>query len=263
MIRSVKLPFTFDPAALRSDLDQIRPDEWVGHFNKTYHDGGWMGVALRSLRGDIGDLLVQPQLQFTDTELLNRCPAVRRVLSVFQCPIGSVRFLKLAPGSKIREHRDDDLTRESGLARVHIPVVSNPEVVFFLDAERIQMQPGECWYLDFSLPHWIENRGETDRIHLVIDCELNDWLRALLSPDQPGVFELATCPSSPAELELFRQCVLSDVTLQDRLRQTSDRESFTRLVVREARARGYNFTVEDTTEALADAQRSWHEKWRD
>src|SRR6185295_17136301 len=212
MIRSFKLPFAFDPDSLRSDLDRIRPDEWIRHFNKEYHDGGWMGVALRSNRGSTGDLVVRPHahLEFADTPLLESCSYVRSILAVFQCPIGSVRFLSLAPGAKIKEHRDYELTPESGQTRFHIPIVTNAQVEFFLDADRVEMQPGECWYLNFGLPHWIENKGETDRIHLVIDCELNDWLRALLPLNEPDEFEAASCPSSPAELERFRQHVLRD-----------------------------------------------------
>jgi hypothetical protein len=265
MIRSVKLPFAFDPASLRADLNQIRRDEWITHFNKDYHDGGWMGLALRSPRGSVNDLFVPLHVspEFTDTDLLKRCSAVRAVLSVFQCPVGSVRFLRLVPGARIREHRDHDLTLESGEARIHVPIVTNPQVLFFLDAERVEMQPGECWYLNFSLPHWIENQGETDRIHLVIDCKINDWLRGLLPLDEPDEFELPDDPSSPADLERFRLRVLSDTELQRRLRQTSDRGSFARLVVREARARGYCFTLEDALEALAIAQRSWLERWID
>lgn len=224
-----------------------------------------MGLALRSPQGNTRNLVVpaHAHADFADTELLNRCPAVREVLSVFQCPVGSVRFLKLAPGSKIREHRDSELTIESGQMRIHVPIVTNPQVLFFLDADRVEMQSGECWYLNFSLPHWIENHGETDRIHLVIDCEINDWLQGLLPLNESDEFELPRVPSCPAELERFRLRVLTDIELQQRLRQTSDRGSFASLVVREACARGYCFTLEDTVEALAIAQRSWLERWID
>lgn len=224
-----------------------------------------MGLPLRSPRGSSRNLVVpaHAQADFADTELLERCPATRAVLSVFQSPIGSARFLKLVPGAKIKEHYDYELSFESGRARLHVPILTNSQVLFFLDADRVEMQPGECWYLNFSLPHWIENNGETDRIHLVIDCEINDWLLGLLRVNEPDEFELPGCPSSPAELERFRRRVLSDRELQQRLRQTSDSGSFARLMVREARARGYCFTLEDTVEALASAQRSWREGWID
>jgi mannose-6-phosphate isomerase-like protein (cupin superfamily) len=68
--------------------------------------------------------------------------------------------------------------------RLHIPVVTNPEVEFVLNGVRVEMKEGECWYHNFNLPHRVANRGTVDRVHLVLDCVLNDWLReVLLSAD--------------------------------------------------------------------------------
>ncbi len=42
------------------------------------------------------------------------------------------------------------------------------------------MGEGEAWYLDLNLRHTVRNRGDETRIHLVIDCVVNDWLRAVI-----------------------------------------------------------------------------------
>ena len=98
----------------------------------------------------------------------------------FQCPLEAVRLLRLGPHARIREHRDIDLGYEFGEIRIHIPVTSNPEVAFYLDGERVDMKPGEAWYMELNLPHRVENAGTGDRVHLVVDCLLNDWLREML-----------------------------------------------------------------------------------
>ena len=269
MISSFKLPFNFDPESLRSDLNQISPDEWVAHFNREYFEGEWTGLALRSFGGDPRQLYPQPKAEgsFVDTPILKRCPHVREIMTVFQCPLRSVRFLKLAAGSLIREHRDYDLGFDEGQLRLHIPVTTNPDVQFLLDAHRIEMRAGECWYLDLGLPHWIENRGETDRVHLVIDCELNEWLRGLLPADASTKGESIKSDeeysSSPEELERFRLTVLSDLKLQQRLRETADRESFIRLLVGVGRQLGYRFTAADADSAMRAEQRAWIERWID
>jgi hypothetical protein len=269
MISSFKLPFNFDPESLRADLNRIRSDEWVAHFNQDYFEGEWTGVALRSSGGDSRQLYSPPKTEssFADTPILERCPHVREILTIFQCPLQSVRFLRLAAGSLIREHRDYDLGFREGQLRLHLPITTNPDVQFFLDAHRIELHAGECWYLDLSLPHWIENRGATDRIHLVIDCELNEWLRGLLPPDDSTERELnksdKESSSSPAELERFRQTVLSDLKLQQRLRETADRESFIRLLVGVGHQLGYRFTAADVDNALRSAQQAWIERWID
>jgi hypothetical protein len=41
------------------------------------------------------------------------------------------------------------------------------------------MAAGSSWYLRLSDPHSVANRGLTDRVHLVIDAVVNDWIGAL------------------------------------------------------------------------------------
>jgi len=184
MITSHKLPFTFDAQALKADLEKIKPEDWILHFNRSYFSGEWSGAALRSVGGVEGKLYPDPTAQgsYADTQLLARCENIRAALDSFECQMESVRLLKLSPGSEIREHKDYNLAIEDGEVRFHIPVFTNPLVEFRLDHKRIEMNEGECWYLNFNLPHSVANRGETDRIHLVVDCVMNDWLRSLL-PD--------------------------------------------------------------------------------
>lgn len=44
------------------------------------------------------------------------------------------------------------------------------------------MNPGECWYMDFTLSHRVINRSDFDRVHLVMDCDVNSWLRQIFEP---------------------------------------------------------------------------------
>ncbi|MCB0663602.1 MAG: aspartyl/asparaginyl beta-hydroxylase domain-containing protein, partial [Saprospiraceae bacterium] len=41
----------------------------------------------------------------------------------------------------------------------------------------LDMKPGEVWYADFNKPHYVNNPSDRERIHLVLDCKPNDWLR--------------------------------------------------------------------------------------
>ena len=40
------------------------------------------------------------------------------------------------------------------------------------------MREGETWYFNVNFFHSVTNNSPLDRIHLVIDCVVNDWLRA-------------------------------------------------------------------------------------
>ena len=42
------------------------------------------------------------------------------------------------------------------------------------------MGEGEAWYLNLNLRHSVVNSGPTPRVHLVIDCVVDDWLDAAL-----------------------------------------------------------------------------------
>ena len=178
----LRISTRFDAGRLQSDLSQIMSDDYVHHFNTSYYTGDWSVVALRSVGGKSGQIYPDPTAKdaFADTPLLERCPYVREVLAHFRCPQQAVRFMRLRPGSVIREHRDLALGFADGEIRFHIPVRTNSEVEFLLEGRRIIMQEGECWYVDFTMKHSVANRGSTDRIHLVIDCVVNDWLRDLM-----------------------------------------------------------------------------------
>jgi mannose-6-phosphate isomerase-like protein (cupin superfamily) len=84
--------------------------------------------------------------------------------------------MRLTPGSVIKEHEDVVLSFEDGMVRLHIPVVTNDAVDFRLNGERVVLEAGSCWYLRLSDPHSVANRGTEDRVHLVVDAEVNDWV---------------------------------------------------------------------------------------
>lgn len=193
MLKSYKLPLDFDPVRLKADLARLQPGEWVPHFNTSYYEGDWSGIALRAVGGRAGQLYPDPTAAaaFADTPILARCPYFRDVLAAFHCPLTSVRLLKLAARSSIREHSDYKLGFEDGEMRVHVPVVTNLDVAFFLAGDQVIMREGEAWYLNLNLRHRVENHSDTDRIHLVIDCVVNDWMREFFPA------EMAQAPMRP------------------------------------------------------------------
>jgi len=76
-----------------------------------------------------------------------------------------------------------DVRSEIQLARIHVPIVTNPGAYFILSGEEVHMGPGECWYVDVALPHGAGNLGKEARIHLVIDCVVNDFVNTLVGFD--------------------------------------------------------------------------------
>jgi hypothetical protein len=177
---AVRLPFSFDPARLRADLIAATEFGWTDHFVKRNYEGSWSAIALRGpahATHPIQMIHADPTCtDFRDTPILERCRYFQLILERFACPLEAVRLMRLTPGSVVLEHRDHDLSADDGHARIHIPVTTNPSVVFLLNQRRIAMQEGECWYLRLSDPHAVRNDGTTDRVHLVIDAVVDPWL---------------------------------------------------------------------------------------
>jgi aspartyl/asparaginyl beta-hydroxylase (cupin superfamily) len=118
---------------------------------------------------------------FEDTAMLGACPYFREVLDAFACEVFSVRLMRLTPGSVIKEHSDGLLAAEEERARLHIPVLTNRDAIFEVNQRAVEMTAGSLWYLRLSDPHRAVNRGDTDRVHMVVDVGVNDWLRGLLA----------------------------------------------------------------------------------
>jgi hypothetical protein len=256
------LPFRFDPKRLKADLRMALAEAWTPHFNQSYYEGDWSGVVLRAAGNSSGSLFSNPRQSvdsFAPTPLLDRCPYFREVLAAFQCRLKSVRLLRLKAGSIIKEHTDSDLNEEREI-RIHVPVVTNPAVEFYLGGERVVMEEGQCWYLDLSRHHRVQNLGSTDRVHLVIDCVVNDWVKALLSACSVAPApEMSKC--SAERLREFQEMVLQDACLQQELSGITDMREFQQQTVVLGRKHGYVFTSEDVNAAMQENRRAWLERW--
>jgi len=179
----LRLPLVFDPGLLTRDLEAASSGAWTRHVARQNYDGDWSVIPLRAPAGESHPIRIafpNPDARsFVDTPQLEGCDYFRDVLGAFRCPLRGVRLMRLGPGSCIKEHTDVDLGFEDGTVRMHIPVVTNDAVEFLLNGERAVLAAGSVWYLRLSDPHSVANRGSTDRVHLVIDAEVDGWIEAL------------------------------------------------------------------------------------
>lgn len=183
ILKYLRLPFWFNVSLLQHEVQELSALPWQLHFQKLHYEGQWSGIPLRSINGKTDNIhiSIEEHPVYKNTAFLEDSPYLQKVLQTFQCPLRAVRLLKLNAGAIIKEHRDKELNFERGEIRLHIPVITHEDVEFYLDHERIYLKEGECWYLNFDLPHRISNNSNTDRIHLVIDAEVNDWVRTVFA----------------------------------------------------------------------------------
>ncbi|MGW4158267.1 aspartyl/asparaginyl beta-hydroxylase domain-containing protein [Streptomyces sp. NPDC004788] len=185
---AARLAASYDPERLLAELDAARTRTW--EKQRVYSESGvgaatdvdWRCLALRSPGGD--GTRTDPggpgPRDFAPTEWLDGMPYVREVLDSIPAPLHAVRFMALGTDTVGIDHTDPKYGPRWGVARLHVPVTTNPKALLVLDGVTHRWQPGEFWFGDFSRVHHVENTGPEPRVHLVID--------ALVTPGLARVF---------------------------------------------------------------------------
>lgn len=169
-------------AELSAELVGLSDNTWVDHPNHRDYQGGWSVLPLRTLAAHTQS---HPLLQAFGLEApgawenlphLVASPSILLLLRGLRCPIKSARLMRLAAGAQIKPHRDRGLAMEYGEARLHLPLRTHPAVVFLVGGQPVPMRAGELWYMNADLEHSVANGSREERVHLVVDCEVNDWM---------------------------------------------------------------------------------------
>ncbi len=167
---------------LQEEVRSLPAKAWKPHFNTQHYSGPWSVAPLRSVGGESDHIYPNPASEepFKDTSFLESLPYTQSVIGLIPGDKTAIRFMKLGAKGHIHEHRDYMLSIDDEDLRLHIPVFTHDAAEFWLDGERVFMQEGECWYLNFNLKHQLYNPGPTDRIHLVIDCVVSPELHSFI-----------------------------------------------------------------------------------
>jgi hypothetical protein len=175
-----RLPVRFDAARLRAEVEAIPAAAWVEHPNGL---AGNSAVRLISADGAETDGVHGRMLA---TPWLAASPYIRQVLSSFGVVWSRSRLMRLAPGAEVPEHADINYHWHTRV-RMHIPVITRPEVRFHCGEETVHMAAGEAWLFDNWRLHRVENPAPEQRIHLVADTTgtANFWQLALRAPATP------------------------------------------------------------------------------
>ena len=206
---AIRLPRTYDVDLLKRDLETLQEVRRAPQPGP-YHKGEWTGIALYSMGGKQSTF---PSAAGTDhyqeTEELQRAPYFRQILRELECPKEVVRILFLPPEGYIKDHFDFHTSFQFGLLRLHIPIVTHPDVTFLIDGQRMNWKPGELWYGDFSKVHSVKNDSQIVRVHMVIDVQINDFVLSLFPQDfverrRAEGISITTDPIPASEAELRR-----------------------------------------------------------
>ena len=102
-------------------------------------------------------------------------PLLEPVLTAATAPYGyrraafpRVMLARMAPGGVIRPHFDSNIAAKWP-HKIHVPLLTNPDVTFFLNRVPYHFAEGEAVEVNNMGPHSVQNRGRTDRIHLIFE----------------------------------------------------------------------------------------------
>ena len=174
-----RLPVHFCADTLAAEVRNLPPEAWVPHPQK--FDGNEY-VPLVSPGGQITGEFAGPMAM---TPYLRRCSYMMEVMASLDCVWGRSRLMGLGPGADVPEHVDINYYWRTHV-RVHIPIVTNPEVAFTCAGNTVNMAAGDCWVFDTFQNHAVHNGGQAQRIHLVLDTVGGDRLWDVIEATQEG-----------------------------------------------------------------------------
>jgi hypothetical protein len=178
----LKLPIRFDPDALAAEVRALPNWAWSAHPTGFV---GNEGVRLVSPGGQQSDEFSGPM---GPTKQLELCPYIQEIMGEIGGVWGRSRLMGLAAGADVPSHIDTHYYWRTHL-RLHIPVITNPGVLFTCGDETVHMAAGECWAFDSFRRHRVENKGAEQRIHLVLDTVGGGNLPALIAAAREGTSE--------------------------------------------------------------------------
>jgi len=178
-----RLPLRFDAERLAAEVRQLPAEAWVPH-PQNFEGNDYVPLVTPS--GAITN-------EFAGPMAATRFPDSSRYMPVVMVRIGCVwggaRLMGLVAGASVPPHVDTNYYWRTHI-RVHIPIVTNPDVSFSCGDATVRMAPGECWVFDTFRQHQVHNRGTEKRVHLVADTIGGERLWDLMyAARQPGMAE--------------------------------------------------------------------------
>ena len=158
----LQLPIRFDADRLAAEVNALPPAVWLPHPTGFVGNEAVPLVSPGGLPNDDFDGPMAP------TDSLRQCPYIMDLMVELGCVWGRSRLMALAAGADVPIHIDVHYHWRTH-RRLHIPVVTNPGVLFTVNNETVHMEAGDCWLFDSFSLHKVQNKGSERRIHLVLD----------------------------------------------------------------------------------------------
>lgn len=97
---------------------------------------------------------------------------VRQSYGFVGCATSKIMLSSLRAHAQVPPHVD---ANPSSLVphKVHVPLITNPDVTFVIDGERHHLAVGRAYEINNLLMHSVENAGGRDRVHFIFEIYSN------------------------------------------------------------------------------------------
>ncbi|MBL8298187.1 MAG: aspartyl/asparaginyl beta-hydroxylase domain-containing protein [Rhodanobacteraceae bacterium] len=192
----LQLPLLYDAEALSAEIEALGESVWRPHPQGF---AGNSALPLIAAHGDPASDSVRGPMR--PTPHLERLPYLHEVLASFGAVLGRSRLMRLSGSAEVTAHVDVDYYWRDHI-RIHVPVVTQPEVTFFCGPHSLHMKAGECWIFDTWAPHRVINSATSARIHIVADTVGGEgfwrFVSASRTPDYKGPWTASRTPPGAA-----------------------------------------------------------------
>jgi uncharacterized protein (TIGR03032 family) len=254
----VRLPLRFDADRLADEIRSFTEKEWRKHPQG--HVGN-SALPLVASGGDPANDDVRGRM--LPTPYLDRCPYLQQVLASLQTVIGRTRLMRIEGNGEATMHTDTNYYWMHR-ARVHVPIVTFPEVDFLCGQSVVNMPAGECWIFDTWKLHNVLNRRAEQRIHLVCDTvgTVEFW-DLVQRGDRPG--EPAFSRPSLAKLLEFEPLCPATLTFEavnfPIVMSPGEQQSLSDWLLEQIASGNSATAVEEVRMAITLFQRRWRSLW--
>lgn len=199
----IRLPFAFAAEALATEVLALPEEAWLPHPSGL---AGNRAIPLISREGrDNNDF----SGRMAPTGHLDHCPYHRQVMASFGEVLARSRLMRLEAGCEVPSHVDFNYHWRSRV-RIHVPIVTTPEVRFHCGESTVHMEAGSCWIFDSWRRHRVVNGSRQARIHLVIDLAGSSrfWRevrRELAAPSEPRLILPDSQANTSLQTERYNQ----------------------------------------------------------
>ncbi len=172
-----------DITALKACVDQLTQEEWLAQSTRqkryeVHKDTQFIGLVydedFRHMKATVRPMFAKfkEALQPIFAQIAQYYETSPETQAIFQRPVQGyfvrVSLAKLLPGGHISEHRDKNFSLTHS-HRVHIPIITDPGVVFKIHDEEKHLPTGEIFEINNRRNHSVTNASDVERVHLILD----------------------------------------------------------------------------------------------